>query len=186
MRKKMKILATNSYSSGCGQHTEAAQMGSGLLTFCLRNNIFDTNPPEDVERLFGTMLSKKVSAAIIDNYWMGLPGMSISYSQIDFAKRLREINVETFFLGRGRRDWEFELWRAHKPCMLRDMERPVLQFARIGVFGRAIFYAKNNSVIKPTGGDGTAEQIEHMLREGLTYRERDWPSIVEAVEQELI
>ncbi len=181
----MKILATNCYSGG-GQFTEAAQRGRGLVTFCLRNNVFDTNPPEDIERLLAKIQQEGVQAVILDNHWMPSGAMSISHGEIDFARKLRELGVETFFLCKGNhRGFLCELWRAHKPGAFRDMKEPVLLIAKVGEFGDEVFRTDNSEVFFRTSGDGGDESVQHNLREGYAYRERDWPKIVKAVEEEL-
>ena len=187
--KKLKILATTCYSSGTGQLTETAQIGQGLHTFCLHNNIFDTNSEEELAKLKQCLVDGKLRAVIFENCW--LPGKipGISHKQLAFAKELHDLGIESFFLCRGddqNDNLGCELWRAHKPLKYPDMEKPALHTARVATFmGSEVFDMKTGKVYPRSNGDGGWRQVQHAVREYLAFHERDWPKIVEVVKKEL-
>lgn len=87
--KRLKVLATTCYASGTGQLTETAQTGQGLQTFCLSNNIFDTNPEEELAKLKECLAKNKIRGVIFDNCWLPAKIPGITLKQIEFAKELR-------------------------------------------------------------------------------------------------
>ena len=187
--EKINILATTCYS-GNSQLTETAQTGQGLYTFCLSNKIFDTNTGEEKTALREFVLDRNIRAVIFDNCW--LPGKipGISHEQIDFARELHVLGVESFFLCRASDSHDnlgCELWRAYKPLKYPDMDQPIPHLTRVGVFmGSEVFDMQTGKVYPRTGGDGGWAQVQHAVREYRAFHERDWPKIVEVVKKELI
>lgn len=186
---KMKILATTCQASGTGHLTETAQIGQGLHTFCLSNNIFDTNSEEELAKLKKYLVAEKLRAVIFENCW--LPGKipGISHKQFAFAKKLHDLGIESFFLCRGddpNGNLGCELWRAYKPIKYPDMDEPALHTARIGTFlGSEVFDMKTGKVYSTTGGDSGWDQVQHAVRNYLAFHERNWPKIVETIKKEL-
>ncbi len=186
--QKLNILATTCYS-GTSQLTETAQTGQGLYTFCLSSKIFDTNTGEEKTTLREFVLDRNIRAVIFDNCW--LPGKvpGISHGQIDFARELYTLEIESFFLCRTsdpHNNLGCELWRAHKPIQYHDMAGPALHLACVGVFmGSEVFDMQTGKVYTTSGGDGGWAQVQHAVREYRAFHERDWPKIVEVVKKEL-
>jgi hypothetical protein len=190
MNKKLKIMATTCLASGTRHLTETAQTGQRLHSFCLSNNVFDTNPEEELIELKKCILKDKIRALILDNCW--LPGKipGISHKQIDFARELHDSHhVETFFLCRsndGCNNLICELWRANKPLQYSDMVEPALHTVRLGVFNFSeVFDIQTGNVYPRSGGDGGWNQVQHAVRNYRAFHERDWPKIVEVVKKEL-
>lgn len=174
----MKILATSIYS-GAGQFTEAAIEGSGMISSCLLNCIFDTEPEESLSRFKKRIIKDRVRAIIMDSHFTPQGVTGISFAQLDFAREMMEKGKTVFFLLRSETTgFGCELWQFGKKMKFRDMENTVSYVVKIGSFGREYFYTKDSKPVP----NSERNEIDHMLRNGHVFTERDWPSIRNSVE----
>lgn len=197
----MNILVVNAYPSWASS-LEAAQCALGMIS--ARSNV--KTPDEislnEVTRLKLLTKEHKADVVILDNHWMPNELLSISHNHLLVAGRFGVIRTRVFYLNNAspqgaddtlhrrrssmppyRTDFDSELWRAFKPvtrCAGLSFDT-----VRIARFDGQLFESGTGAVKHYSSGDGGAEDVEHWIRIGHAFWERDWPKIVEAVKQEL-
>jgi hypothetical protein len=197
----MNILVVNAYPSWAPS-LEAAQHALGLISVRSKSKTPDGMPFKEVENLKLLAAEHKAGVVILDNHWVPSKLVPISLTLLQIADQLRAMNIEAFYLNNAnaqdaddtlhrrefslplhRTDFRSELWRAFKPVK-HDVGFS-FNTMLIDSFWAERFESGTGTVKHySSGGDG-AEDVEHWIRIGHAFWERDWPKIAKAVEKEL-
>jgi hypothetical protein len=197
----MNILVVNAHPSWAPS-LKIAQNALGLISVRSQSKTPDEMPLKEVENLKSLAEELKANVVLLDNHWVPHELIPISLTLLQIAVQLRAVGIEVFYLNNGStpgadetlQQREFglslyqghfcsELWRAFKP-----VKRGIgfsLDTVRVATFNGELFESGTGAVKHYSSGDGGAEDVEHWIRIGHAFWERDWPKIVEAIEQEL-
>lgn len=197
----MNILVVNAQPSWAPS-LKVAQHALGLISVRSQSRTPDEMLLKEVENLKLLATELKANVIILDNHWVPKMLVPISFTLLQIADQLRAMGIELFYLNNGspqdvddtlrrrefgmplnRTNFRSTLWRAFKPVK-RDVGFS-LNTVLIGSFWGELFESGTGAVKHYSSGDGGDEDVEHWIRIGHAFWERDWPKIVEAIKQEL-